>query len=160
MSKIEFEYQKHRKLSGAQKLRSKDLMEKRERLQKFLSKLKYDGLINEIKGENPKFAISDKGRVKLAQLKNKLPTRYYEKVAQDRSVIISFDIPEKLRGRRDWLREVIRNLGFKMIHQSVWVGKIKIPRQFILDLEEINILGYIEIFEISKMGSLKKVKLD
>jgi len=47
-----------------------------------------------------------------------------------------------------------------MIHQSVWVGKIKIPRQFILDLEEINILGYIEIFEISKMGSLKKVKLD
>ena len=160
MNKIEFEYQKRRKLSGVQKSESKDLIEKRERLQKFLSKLKHDGLINEIKGENPKFAISDKGRVKLAQLKNKLPTRYYEKVAQDRPVIISFDIPEKLRGKRDWLREVIRNLGFKMIHQSVWVGKIKIPRQFILDLEEINILGYIEIFEISKMGSLKKVKLD
>ncbi len=158
MNKIEYEYQKHRRLSNIRKSQSKDLMAKRERLQKFLSKLKHDGLINETKGENPKFSISNRGKAKLIQLKNKLPNRYYEKINQNRLTIISFDIPEKLRGKRDWLREVIRNLDFKMIHQSVWIGKTKIPKQFILDLGEMNILEYVEIFEINKMGSLKKLK--
>ena len=95
--------------------------------------------------------------MKLTQLKNKLPTRHYGKTNQNKLVIISFDIPEKFRRKRDWLREVIRNLGYKMIHQSVWIGKTGIPKQFILDLEEMNILEYVEVFEINKRGSLKKL---
>ena len=157
MNKIEYEYQKRRRLSSVQKLKYKDLIVKKERLQKFLSKLKHDGLIYETKGINSKFSISNKGKAKLIQLKSSLPSKYYEKVSQDRLIIISFDIPEKLRGKRDWLREVIKNLGFKMIHQSVWIGKTKIPKQFVLDLGEMNILKCVEIFEISKTGSLKKV---
>lgn len=157
MNKVEYEYQKRRRLSSVQKLKYKDLITKKERLQKFLSKLKHDGLINETGGENSKFTISSKGKIKLAQLKNKLPTRHYEKIIQNKSVIVSFDIPEKLRRKRDWLREAIRNLGFRMIHQSVWIGKTKVPKQFILDLEEMNVLEYVEIFEISKAGSLKKI---
>ena len=132
MNKIEYEYQKNRRLSGVQKLKYKDLIGKKERLQKFLSKLKHDGLIHETKGNNSKFSISNKGKAKLAKLKNSLPSKHYKKVSQDRLIIISFDIPEKLRGKRDWLREVIKNLDFKMIHQSVWIGKTKVPRQFIL----------------------------
>ena len=42
-----------------------------------------------------------------------------------------------------------------MVHQSVWVGKTKIPETLILDLENLHILEYVEIFEISKNGTLK-----
>jgi len=158
MSEFEFEYQKNQRVSKKNKLNSKDLMIKRKRLQKFLSKLKHDGLIKETGKNRNKIFISNRGKIKLIQLKNKLPEKFYKKESQKNPVIISFDIPEKLRGKRNWLREVIRNLGFKMIHQSVWVGKVKIPEQLIFDLEKINILEYIEIFEINKTGSLRKAE--
>lgn len=158
MSKIEYKYKKYQRVSQEQKKQLKDLMAKRERLQKFLSKLKHDGLINETSDQNSKFYISSKGKAKLTQLKNKLPEKHYKTQTQDQPVIISFDIPEKLRKKRSWLREALKNLGFEMVHQSVWVGKIKIPKQFILDLGEMDILEYIEIFEINKTGSLNRIE--
>src|SRR3989338_825438 len=91
---------------------------------------------------------------KKLQLQNK---HYEVKDKQPHQIIISFDIPEKFRRKRDWLREVIQNLGFKMVHKSVWVGNIKLPEQLIFDLERVNILEFIEIFEVTKTGTLKKV---
>jgi hypothetical protein len=44
-----------------------------------------------------------------------------------------------------------------MIHQSVWVGKGEIPEDFVKDLGNLNILEFVEIFEISKTGSLNKI---
>ena len=157
MNKIEYECLKNKNKRLDKNINLKDLKEKRIRLQKFLSKLKKDGLIKETKGEKIEFSISINGKARLDELRKNLPTRYYKKEVHSNSLIISFDIPEKLRGKRDWLREVIRNLGFKIIHQSVWIGSIKIPEQLIIDLEEMNVLQYVEIFEITKTGSLKKI---
>ena len=155
MGKIEYEYQKRRKNSESEKLKVTELKNRKRRLQIFISKMKQDGLIHEIKENN--FEISVKGKIKLAQLKNKMPSWHYEIETKDKVVIISFDIPEKLRRKRNWFREVIKNLGFNMIHQSVWMGKIKIPKELIVDLENMHILEFIEIFEISKTGTLKKL---
>ena len=44
-----------------------------------------------------------------------------------------------------------------MIHKSVWIGKEKIPQELIIDLEELKILNFVEIFEVTKQGTLKKV---
>lgn len=154
MSKIDYEYQKRRRISEVEKLKADNLRERKRRLAVFMSKMKHDGLIRELNG---KLTISCKGRKKFNQLKNALPGRHYEKKIIQSSIIISFDVPERLRRKRNWLREVIRNLGFKMVHQSVWVGKIKIPEDFIADLENLKILEFIEIFEISKTGSLNKL---
>ena len=154
-SRIEYEYQKRRRIINNKEFQARNLKERKRRLTVFISKMKHDGLIKELKNE--KFTISSKGIKKLDQLKQGLPGRHYESVSQNNSVIVSFDIPEKLRRKRNWLREVIKNLGFEMVHQSVWVGKVKIPKQFILDLEYLNILEYVEIFEISKTGTLKKL---
>lgn len=155
MSKIEYEYQKNKKAYDLREIQFNDFKIKKKRLQKFLSKLKKDGLIVEIKNSS-KLAISDKGKERLSKLKT-TQTKYYEKEVNAGFVIVSFDIPEKLRRKRNWLREVIQNLGFKMVHKSVWVGKVKIPKQLIFDLEEMNILECVEIFEISKTGSLEKI---
>jgi len=157
MNKLDYEYVKRHETYENKKLELKNLKEKKLRLQKFLYKLKQDGLIKEVGKNDKKLAISQKGKVKLKELKNKISRDEYKSEVQDESIIISFDIPEHLRKKRGWLRDVIKNLGFKMVHQSVWISKIKIPRQLIVDLERIGILEYVEIFEISKTGSLNKI---
>jgi len=154
MGKIDYEFRKRHRISEDKKLKDQYLQERKRRLVVYISKMKHDGLIKE---SNNKLSISAKGREKLNKLTNAFPGRYYTKEKSSNSIIISFDIPEKLRAKRNWLREVIKNLDFHMIHQSVWVGMTRIPKDFVLDLEDLKILEYVEIFEISKSGTLKKV---
>ena len=155
MGKIEYEYQKNRRNREKTKIQREELMAKKLRLQKFLSKLKKDGLIIEEKN-NLKISISQKGKEKLQKLKTS-QSKYYKKETSSGLVIISFDIPERLRGKRNWVREVIKNLDFEMIHKSVWAGKTKIPRELISYFSAKNLLQYIEIFEVNRTGSLEKV---
>ena len=157
MSKMDYEYQKRRQVREGEKIRRDDLQNRKIRLSRFISKMKHDGLIHEVNGSNKEFAISKLGRVKLDKLKGGLPGRQYEKKSQNNSIIISFDIPERLRRKRNWVRGVIKNLGFEMIHQSVWVGKTKIPKEMIEDLEKLKILEFVEIFEVGKTGTLQKL---
>jgi hypothetical protein len=44
-----------------------------------------------------------------------------------------------------------------MTHKSLWVGKIGVPKQLILDLEKLRILEHIKIFEVTKEGTLREV---
>ena len=156
MGRIDYEYNKIRRAREVEKYNERDLEERKRKLRVFISKMKHDGLIDMVGNNNTKIKISEKGREKIKELKSKLPDRRYKKENQNQLIIISFDIPEKLRRKRNWLREVIRNLGFNMIHQSVWLGKIKIPKNFIKDMDDLKILEYVEIFEINKTGTLKK----
>lgn len=154
MSKIDYEYRKQQRISATKKFQRENLKASERRLRVFISKMKHDGLIHE---SDNNFIISQKGKERLEKLQNNLPNRHYQKSKNSNQIIISFDIPEKFRRKRDWLREVVRNLGFKMVHQSVWMGKTTIPKDFIFDLENLKILEFVEIFEISKTGSLKKL---
>jgi DNA-binding transcriptional regulator PaaX len=156
MNKLDHEYNKIQRKRDKNKITKQELIDRKRKLMVFVSKMKHDGLIEEDKAKDV-FLISNKGKQKLTKLKTNLPTRYYEVKKQDSSVIISFDIPERMRRKRDWLREVVKNLGFEMIHRSVWVGKIKIPKEFILDLERMKIIEFVEIFEVSKKGTLEKI---
>mgnify|MGYP001594953157 CR=1 FL=1 len=154
MGKVDYEFKKIRRAREKEEYVKQELKERRRRLQLFVSKMKQDGFIKEI---NEKIKISEKGKRKIKELKAKLPEKHYPKGDTNKMTIISFDIPEKLRRKRNWLREVIKNLDFKMVHQSVWVGKTKIPKEMINALEDLKILEFVEIFEISKQGTLRKI---
>lgn len=127
-----------------------------------LSRLKRDGLIQK---NNEKcgvcLRITEKGKQRLSLLKIRskqhLPTTEYPREDGVRFVIVTFDIPERERRKRDWLRTVLKNLGLMMIQKSVWLGKIKIPQTLIDDLANLRIAECVEIFEITKAGSLKQV---
>src|SRR3989344_5467350 len=43
------------------------------------------------------------------------------------NMIISFDIPEKNRIVRNWLRNQIKIFGYKMLQQSLWIGPGPFP---------------------------------
>ena len=72
-------------------------------------------------------------------------------------IIVSFDVPERERRKRDWLRDALRNLGLRMVHKSVWIGKQKLPREFLADLARLRLTDFIEVFEVGKQGSLRHI---
>jgi len=129
-----------------------------------LYRLRKDNLIIE-KEEGGKrfFRATSKGLKKILLLKEtlssskNLPSKYYKKENQSFFTIVVFDVPEKERRSRDWLREVLKNLGFQMIQKSVWLGKIKIPKELLNDIFKLKLENFVEIFEISKAGSLKQL---
>ncbi|MES2023662.1 MAG: hypothetical protein V4439_03180 [Patescibacteria group bacterium] len=128
--------------------------ERIRRLQKYLIKLKKDGLIDE--KDSGKLLVTQKGNKKLSALKKSfLMDKNYEKEKSDKVIIISYDIPVAFNKERNILRDILRMLGFEIVHKSVWVGKVKLPKRFITDVEELGILDYIEILEVTKSGSLK-----
>lgn len=121
-----------------------------------LSKMKKEGLI-EIRDN--KLAITEKGREKLKVAKLGLwPRKDYQAEPDQTIKIIIFDIPEKERKKRDWLRFNLEEMGFEMLQKSVWVGKKKIPKEFLNDLARLKIADYVEIFGVSKTGSLRKIR--
>ena len=55
-------------------------------------------------------------------------------------------------------RSALTYLEFKMIQRSVWIGKSKIPDQFLKDLRAVGLIETVEIFEVGKSGSLRYLK--
>lgn len=97
--------------------------------------------------------LTKSGKKKLKELKQKInfpPRKKYQKEKDDKLKIIIFDIPEKEKFKREWLRQQLMFLGFAMLQKSVWAGKNKLPPEFLEDLEAIDLLKNIHIFRVSE----------
>ena len=128
-----------------------------------LNHLQKQGLVKKNKeGRCSTWGITEKGRKKLIEISEKisikLPRRFYKKENDKNLKIIIFDIPEEESRKRLWLRQSLFALGFSKLQKSVWVGSIKLPKDFIEDLKVIDIFQYIEIFSVSKEGTIGKNK--
>lgn len=44
--------------------------------------------------------------------------------------LVIFDVPEKIRGRRDFLRKELHSLGFHQLQKSVWASPYPMPPEF------------------------------
>lgn len=136
----------------------------KRRFDKMLYRLKNDDLIED-KVNNGKsyFKLTSKGKERFEILKkrraNALPSNVYSSHSQksDKFVIVVFDIPERERRKRAWLRSALRNIGFQLVQKSVWMGKVRIPKEFLDDLKELRLVEFVEVFEISKAGSLQQL---
>lgn len=110
-----------------------------------ISRLHKKGLISK-KGE--KWHITNEG--KAIPLKGKKYTPYFPKqkykTKKSKNTLVSFDIPEKKRKYRDWLRYELINFGFVFVQQSLWFGP-PLPKEFIKYLHEEKLLQYIKIFK-------------
>lgn len=158
----EFEQRSNQRVNGKELKIDKKIFQ--QRFYNMLYKLKKDGLIEEaVKSQKSFLKITLKGKQRINRLKERqidlLPDSSYQKTnsKNDKFTIVVFDIPERDRRKRSWLRIALKNLDFNMIQQSVWAGKVKIPEEFINDLKELRLIEYVEIFEISKSGSLRQL---
>ncbi len=71
-----------------------------------------------------------------------------EKPDSKKSIIIIFDIPEKQRKIRNWLRNQLKIWDFEMVQQSVWVGKGPLPRKFTDHLKMLGVHKNVKMFSI------------
>ncbi len=135
-----------------------------QKFYKFIYKLKKDGLIEKAKRQKPVLLrITAKGEKILGLLTKRknatLPSFSYKNdlPKNDKLILVIFDIPESERRKRSWLRSALKNMKFNLIQKSVWIGKVNIPKDFLFDLKKLNLIDFVEIFEISKTGSLTKL---
>ncbi|MBI3046265.1 MAG: hypothetical protein HYY86_01835 [Candidatus Harrisonbacteria bacterium] len=135
-----------------------------ERLQEksffaLLSRLKKQGFIKKqkIKGLSH-WQITKNGIQKLEKIKifktAYFPKRLYAPHKDSALNLIIFDIPERLKYKRIWLRKQLKLLAFEMLQKSVWAGEYKIPEDFLFDIEKLELTSYIHIFRVIKKGSL------
>lgn len=158
--KLQYEISKKQSVRTRESIEREIRKRAKQRYYNLIYKLKRDGLIKEkIKGRKKFLALTRRGKEKLSLLREKgikkLPGISYPKNEGNKFVIIIFDIPEIEKRKRNWLRAALRNLGLKMAQKSVWIGKVKIPKQFLDDLQKLRLTDFVEIFEISKTGSLE-----
>jgi len=131
-----------------------DVLRKKQNFYLILSKLKREGFIT---NKDHKWSITAGGKEKLSKLLERLPRHRYIKEADSSVKIVIFDIPEKEQKKRSWLRRRLLELGFKILQKSVWMGKVKLPEEFLEDLREYNIFKYVDIFAVTKGGSLREI---
>ena len=82
-----------------------------------LKRLISDGYVKEkITNGKKHFILTHKGKLKYESLRNKKHKKWDGKWR-----IVSFDVYEKNRYKRDLLRRELQSYGFKMLHQSNWV---------------------------------------
>ena len=134
--------------------------EKRTRtLFSMLSRLKKQGLVaKQIKQGKTIWSITALGKKKSTTSVKRIwpPIRIYEKEEEAGLNIVTFDIPEQERWKRDWLRQALITLEFKMLQKSVWIGNKKLPEKFLKDLNNLNIIDFVHIFKVNKAGTIKQ----
>ena len=154
LNRIQYENNLRKRKSDLNKLNRAKSQEGKLRLQKYIYKLKKDGLLIQ---DGAKFFLTKDGKKNLAIMKTKMLLNI-PKIVSPNLIIFSYDLPVSNRALRDRVREILKILDFKIIHQSLWVGKIKISKELLKYLEEIGALKYIEILEVTKQGTLSSVK--
>jgi len=130
-----------------------------------LNYLKREGFIIRDGGRAGTFwAITEAGVKKINAIKQRMLNSRkninYERKKSEKTVIFAFDIPEKLRKHRAWLREVLKYLGFTVVQKSLWIGTKKIPEEFLSDLRSRGIIDHVDIFEVGSKGTLRRLGLE
>ena len=137
-----------------------EIYKEKQKLWSTLNRLKRDELIEKNKNL---WKITKDGLLKLKECKKECEQNEIKSIILNKSklsqniVVVSYDIPKIRRNERLWTIEILKILGFEMIHQSFWIGKIKLPQEFLEELKKRGILDCFRFFEINKTGNLKEV---
>lgn len=134
--------------------------ENKKRCRALIQKLTSKAFIEHtIKKNKHCFHLTAKGMHYLARMREKQSLQETPATARAenaRWIIIAFDIPEKKRSQRDWIRKTLATMGFSMIQKSVWMGRAVLPDAFVNQIARRDISSCVEILEIAKEGNVHR----
>lgn len=125
-----------------------DFLRERKNFLTIISKLRRQGLVET---KLDKLKLTQAGKQKLRKLISGCP---YEIIKSDKLIVVIFDIPEKYKYDRQWLRNILKGMKFKMRQKSVWIGNCKLPATLLRDLKKKSLERYVDIFLAEKVGTL------
>jgi len=119
-----------------------------------LSRLKKEGFIERTDSKRKAvWRITQKGLKYIKEEKLREPAKI-KSAADGITRIIAFDIPEKERKKRRWIREALLELDFRPLQKSVWIGMSPLPEDFFEDLDLLSLRRHIHLFSIDKKGTI------
>ncbi len=69
---------------------------------------------------------------------------------EPKNLLLMFDVPIEKNKYRDWLRRQLKEFGYIMVQQSVWIGPSPLPKDFKAYVKEIGIQKSIRTFKLAK----------
>lgn len=133
----------------------------RKEFYNLLNRLKRDGIIEkEGKLHHALWRLTTKGAQKLARFRSapRIPLPTYQNKRDATWRVVTYDVPEREREKRVWIRAALISLQFSPLQESVWVGARTISSSFLRDLKEMRMLKYVQIFEIRRRGTITLIK--
>jgi len=120
--------------------------------------LEYTAQIEVVEKKNRIFLkLTEKG--KLRALLDQLAGQYQTQAKWDgKWRLIIWDIPEKSRGDRNYIRRFFKNLGFYRLQQSVFITPYELPVAAVEYLRESGLLSYIRFLRVDKLDDDKFLK--
>lgn len=127
-------------------------------LSSILVRLRKEGLV-ERGGAKKKslWRITRKGqrRLQSSAITESLPKRIQILPKKDGKLrIVVFDIPERERRKRDWLRMQLLACDFEPLQKSVWTGTRPLPEALTGEIDALNLGSYVHIMSIGERGTL------
>ena len=124
---------------------------KRATFASLLSQLKREGLVEKIhRGGGWRWRLTARGRSATRLQDSNKPLR-----SDGRKRLVCFDIPERDRAKRRWLRAELIACGYRQLQRSVWIGEVPLPKAFIKGLDEMELRGWVHILRVEAEGSLR-----
>jgi len=120
-----------------------------------LTRLKRDGLIESERKGFWKFTKRGREKAELLHKYHKYEEFKNKSRNKQPDTIITFDVPELNRKKRDYLRLELLALGYIPIQKSVLLGHSPLPKEFLDYINESRLAGYMQIFTIKKFGTLR-----
>lgn len=115
-----------------------------------LSQLKTQGLIERTpKRGRIHWRLTQTGRTTLSEKPRTAPPR-----PDGQRRLVCFDIPERDRAKRQWLRGELIACGYHQLQKSVWIGEVPLPRDFIEMLDALELRGCVHILRVESKGTL------
>jgi len=109
-----------------------------------------------VKKSGINFKLTSKGKAiigKIAARKKLLEDKWD---GQYRLVI--FDIPEKKRNARNWLRSELYLLDYSQLQMSVFIGKKPLPEDVIRDIDLHKIGGHVNYLLVKNVYDKKRIR--
>lgn len=122
-----------------------------ETIKRALERAREKGWIKRTKRKRVWPEITKTGKQRLASL---IPQYDKNRVWDKRLYLITYDIPEKRKKDREFLREKLKRLGSGLVQESVWLTPYN-PREILEEfIEERKLRGTIIISDVGPDGSI------
>lgn len=132
---------------------------------KALTRLKKKNLIKAKPGSNI-FVLTPQGSKEAFLANLHIQRIQYQKPAgwDKKWRLVVFDVPEKSRYQRDYLRDLLKGLGFHALQRSTWITPHPIPDFLLEILWEERLMPYTRIMQVQEINFdkdlRKKFRLD
>lgn len=117
--------------------------------------LKADLVERVVERGEPKFRLTSVGRKRFTR---EFPLAQLQKKAWDKKWrIVIFDIPEKVRWRRDKLRDKLKDLGFGLVQKSAWISPYPFEEDVrqLLEASGLSHYAYLFVTEAAYLGYIE-----